>query len=141
MPDSVILWTVALQTSLSFTISWSLLKFMSIESMMLSSHLVLCLPSLLLLPSVFPTIRVFSNELAVCIRWPKYWRLRFSISPSHEYSGPLYMLFVGHSVLGNYWKSEPLVNEPDAVYAVRIWSPQVNSLYFVLGQYLYGLKI
>ena len=141
MLDSVILWTVALQTSLSFTISRSLLKFMSIESMMLSSHLVLCLPSLLLLPSAFPTIRVFSSELAVCIRWPKYWRLRFSISPSHEYSGPLYMLFVGHSVLSNYWKSEPLVSEPDAVYAVRIWSPQVNSLYFVLGQYLYGLKI
>ena len=87
MPNSVILWTVALQTSPSFTVSRSLLKFMSIESMMLSSHLVLCLLSLLLLTSAFPTIRVFSNELAVCIRWPKYWRLSFSSSPFNDYSG------------------------------------------------------
>ena len=63
-------WTVALQASLSFTISWSLLKFMSIESVMSSNHLILCHP-LLLLPSVFPSIRVFSNESALCIRWPK----------------------------------------------------------------------
>ena len=76
--------TVARQAFLSFTISYSLLKFMSIESAMLSNHLMLCRP-LLLLPSIFPSIRVFSNELALCIRWPKYWS--FSISPSNEYSG------------------------------------------------------
>ena len=77
-------WTAACQGSLSFTISWSLLKLMSIESVMLSNHLILCHP-LLLLPSIFPSIRVFSNELALRIRWPKYWT--FSISPSNEYSG------------------------------------------------------
>ena len=81
-------WTAACQASLSFTVSWSLLKFMSIESVMLSNHLVLCHP-LLLLPSTFPSIRVFSNELALHIRWPKYWSFSFSISitPSSEYSG------------------------------------------------------
>jgi len=79
-------WTAACQASLSFTISWSLLKLMSIESVMLPNHLILCRP-LLLLPSVFPSIKVFSNELALCIRWPKYWSFNFSISPSNEYSG------------------------------------------------------
>ena len=69
--------------SLSFSVSWSLLRFMFIESVMLSNHLILCCP-LLLLPSVFPNIRVFTDQLAVCIRWPKYWN--FSISPSNEYS-------------------------------------------------------
>ena len=78
-------WTAACQAFLSFTISWSLLKFMSIELMMPSNHLILC-HSLLLLPSIFPSIRVFSNELALCIRWPKYWTFSFSISPSNEYS-------------------------------------------------------
>ena len=75
-------WTAARQASLSSTISWSLLKFMSIEPVMLSNHLILCRP-FLLLPSVFPSIRVFSNELALCMRWPKYWS--FSFSPSSEY--------------------------------------------------------
>ena len=70
---------------MSFTISQSLLKFMSIESVMLSNHLILCCP-LLLLSSVFPSVRVFSNESALCIRWPKYWDFSFSISPSNEYS-------------------------------------------------------
>ena len=77
--------TAARQDPLSFTISWSLLKFMSIGSVMLSNHLILCSP-LVLLPSIFPIIRIFSNELTLCIRWPKYWRLSFSISPSSEYS-------------------------------------------------------
>ena len=79
-------WTAACQTSLSFTISWSLLKLMSVESMMPSNHLILCGP-LFLLPLIFPSIRVFSNESALCIRWPKYWSFSFSISPSNEYSG------------------------------------------------------
>ena len=70
---------------LSFTISWSLLKFMSIVSVMLSSHLILCQP-LLLLPTVFPRIRVLANMSALCIRWPKYWSFSFNISPSNEYS-------------------------------------------------------
>ena len=80
------LWMAARQTSLSFTISWNLLTFMSIESVMPSNHLILCHP-LLLLPSVFPSIKVFSNESALLIRWPKYWSFSFSISPSNEYSG------------------------------------------------------
>ena len=77
-------WIVARQASLSITNSQSWLRLMSIESVMLSSHLILCRP-LLLLPSIPPRIRVFSNESALCIRWPKYWS--FSISPSNEYSG------------------------------------------------------
>ena len=79
-------WTAACQASLSFTISQSLLKLTSTESVMPSNCLILCCP-LLLLPSLFPSIRVFSNELAPCIRWPKYWSFSFSISPSSEYSG------------------------------------------------------
>ena len=82
--DSVTPWTAAQQASLSFTVSWNLL--VSIELVMLSNHLIFCCPLLLLL-SVFPSIRVFYNELALCIRWPKYWSFGFSISPSNEYSG------------------------------------------------------
>ena len=84
--DSATPWTTACQASLSFTIYQSLLKFMSTESVMPSKHLVLCHP-LLLPPSVFPSIRVFSNESVLQIRWPKYWSFSFSISPSNEYSG------------------------------------------------------
>ena len=79
-------WTAACQASLSITNSWSLLKLMSIESVMPFNHLILCCP-LLLLPSIFPSIRVFSNESVLHIRWPKYWSFRVSISPSNEYSG------------------------------------------------------
>ena len=79
-------WTAAHQASMSFTISWSLLKLMSIESVMPSNHLILCCP-LLLLPSIFPSNRVFSHESALCIKWPKFWSFSFSISPSSEYSG------------------------------------------------------
>ena len=79
-------WTAARQASLSFTISRSLLKLMSMESVMPSNHLILCRP-LLLLPSIFPRIKVFSNESALCISWLKYWSFIFSISPSNEYSG------------------------------------------------------
>ena len=79
-------WTAVLQASLSFTIYRSLLKFISIESVMPFNHLILCCP-LLLLPSIFPSIRVFSNESTLRIRWPKYWSFSFSISPSNEYSG------------------------------------------------------
>ena len=80
-------WTAACQASLSITNSWSLLKLMSIKSVMPFNHLILCHP-LLLLPSVFPSIRVFSNESVLWIRWPKYWSFfSFSISPSNEYLG------------------------------------------------------
>ena len=82
---TLIPWTTARQAPLSFTISWSLLKLMSIESVMPSNHLILCHP--LLLPSIFASIRVFSPESVLPIRWPKYWSFSFSISPSSEYSG------------------------------------------------------
>ena len=79
-------WTTPRQASLSFTISQSLLKLMSIESVMPSNHFILCHP-LLLLPSIFPNIKVLSSELALHIRWPKYWKFSSSVSPSNEYSG------------------------------------------------------
>ena len=78
-------WTAARQASLSLIISWSLPKFMSIESVMPSNYLTFCLP--LLLPSIFPSIKVFSSESALCITWPKCWSFSFSIRPSKEYSG------------------------------------------------------
>ena len=79
-------WTAAHQASLSITNSWSLLKLMSIELVMPSNHFILCCP-LFLLPSIFPSIRVFSNESVLSIKWPKYWSFSFSISPANEYSG------------------------------------------------------
>ena len=85
-PTFVTPWTAGPHASLSITNSWSLLKLMSIESVMPSNHLILC-HSLLLLPSIFPSISVFSNKSVLCIRWPKYWSFSFSISPSNEYSG------------------------------------------------------
>ena len=78
-------WTAAHQASLSITNSWSLHRLMSIESVMTSNPLILCQP--LLLPSIFPSIRIFSNESALCIMWPKYWSFNLSISPSSEHSG------------------------------------------------------
>ena len=82
----VTLWTVAHQTSPSVTSSWSLLRLIFIELVMPSNCLILCRP-LLLLPSIFPSIRVFSSESVLCIRWPKNWSFSFSISPFNEYSG------------------------------------------------------
>ena len=87
MSDSATPWTTACQATLSITNSyWSLLKLTSIKSMMPSNHLILCRP-LLLLPSIFPSTRVFSNESALHIKWPKYWSFSFNISPSNEHSG------------------------------------------------------
>ena len=86
MPDSATPWTASCQASLSFTNSRSLLKLMSIELVIPSNHLILCHP-LLLLPSILPSLRVFSNESVLHIRWPKYWSFSFSINPSNDYSG------------------------------------------------------
>ena len=86
MSNSVTPWTAACQASLSFTIFQSMLRLMSIELVIPSNHLTLC-PRLRLLPSIFPTIIVYFNESALCIRWPKYWSFSFRISPSNEYSG------------------------------------------------------
>ena len=82
----VIPWILAVQASLSFTISWSLFKLTSIDSVMPSNHLILCYP-LRLLPPIFPSIRIFTNESALCIMWQKYWSFSFRISPSNEYLG------------------------------------------------------
>ena len=84
-------WIAAHQASLSITNSWSLLKLMSIESVMPSNHLILSCP-LLLPPSIYPSIRVFSSESVLCIRWPEYWSFSFSVSPSNEYSGLIFPL-------------------------------------------------
>ena len=86
MSDSVTPWTAVHQASLSITSSWRLFKLMSIESVMPSNHFILSYP-LILLPSIFPSIRVFSSESVLCIRWSKYWSFSFSIGPSNEYSG------------------------------------------------------
>ena len=90
-------WTAARQASLSIANSWSLLKLMSMESIMASNHLILCHPLLLPL-SIFPSIRVFSNESVLLIRWPKYWSFSFNISPSNEYSGLIsFRMYLTHS--------------------------------------------
>jgi len=86
LSNSSIPWTAARQASLSISNSWSLLKLMSIESVMPSNHLILCCP-LLLLPSIFPNISIFSDESVLPIRWPKHWSFSFSISPSNEHPG------------------------------------------------------
>ena len=92
-------WSAACQVSLFFTVSWNLLKLMSTESVMPSKHLALCLP-LLLLPSIFPSIRVFSNESALCIRWPKYWSFEVSASATSDCSiGISYSLFLKSAIL------------------------------------------
>ena len=99
-------WTAAHQASLSFTISWSLLKLMSTESVMPSNHLILHHP-FLLLPSIFPSIRVFSNELALCVKWPKYWS--FSISPPNEYSGLISFRIDWFDLLAVQWTLKSLL--------------------------------
>ena len=96
--NSVTPWTAARQTSPSFTISQSLLKLTSIELVMPSNCLILCRP-LLLPPSIFPSIRVFSNESALCMRWPKYWSFSFSISPSNEHPGLISFRIDGFDLL------------------------------------------
>ena len=126
-------WTAGHQASLSFTIYWSLLKLMSIESVVLSSHLVLCCP-LLLLPSVFPSIRVFSSESALCIRWPKYQSI--SISHSSEYSGLISfrmgwfdLLAVQGTLKGllQHHSSEPSILPCSACFMVQLSHPYMTS--------------
>ena len=97
--------TAARQASLSFTTSLSLLKVMSMESVMPANHL--CRP--LLLPSIFPSMRIFSSELAFCIRWPKYWRFSFSISPSNEYSGLIFFRIDRFDLLAVQWTLKSLL--------------------------------
>ena len=133
----VIPWTAACQASLLFIICWSSLKFMSIESMMLSNHLILC-HSLLLLPSIFSSIRVFCNVLVLSISWPKYWSFNFSINPSNEYSGLISFRidwFDLHAVqeslksLLQYHSLKTLILSPSSFFMV-----QLSELYMTTGK-------
>ena len=138
-------WTAAHQASLSLHISWCLLKLMSIELVMPSNHLILCHP--LLLPSIFPSCRVFPNELAPLIRWPNYWRFSFSLSPSNEYSGlissridqfdllavqgTLKSLLQHHnSKASSLWHSTFFAAQLSHLYITAEWEPQHNSIIF-----------
>ena len=139
-------WIASNQPSLSLFISWSLPKFLSIESVMLSNHLFLCHP-LLLLPSVFPSMRVFSNELALCVWWPKYWSFSLNISPSTDYSGLISLLSKGvsgvssttvqkhqfFSALSSLWSSSHICTRLlEKIIALTIWTfvGKVMSLVF-----------
>ena len=128
-------WTVAHQASLSISNSWSLLKLKSIVSVMASNHLILCRP-LLLPPSIFPSIRVFSSELVLHIRWPKYWSFSFSISPSNEYlglvsftMGRLELLAVQGTLksLLQYHSSKPSILWCLALFVVQFSNPYMTT--------------
>ena len=128
-------WTAARQASLSFTTPHSLLKLMSIELVMPSKHFGLCHP-LLLLPSLFPSLRVFSNELTLCIRWPKYWSFSFSISHSNEYSGLIsfridwFDLFVVQGTLKSFLQhhsSEASILRRSAFFIVQLSHPYMAT--------------
>ena len=128
-------WTAAGQASLSITNSQSLLKLMSIELVMPSNHLILCHP-LLLLPSVFPSTRVFFNESVLCIRWPKYWSFSFSFSPFNEYSGLisfridwLYLLAVQGTLksLLQHHSSKASILQCSALFIVQLSHPYMTT--------------
>ena len=128
-------WTAAYQASLSFTISRSLLKLMFIESVMPSNHLILCRP-LLLLPSIFPSIMVFSNQSALRIRWPKYWSFSFNISPSSEYSGMISFRFDWFDLLAvqgtlksllQHCSSKASIFQLSAFFVVQLSHPYVTT--------------
>ena len=128
-------WTAACQASLSITNSQNLLRLMSIESVMPSNHLILCRP-LLLLPSLFLSSGVFSNESVLCIRWPKYWSFSFSISPSNEYSGlisfrmdwfdPLAVQGIVKSLLQHY-TSKASILPHSAFFMVQLSHPYMTT--------------
>ena len=128
-------WTTARQASLSITNTQSSPKLMSIESVMPSSHLILFLP-LLLLPSIFPSIRVFSNESALCIRWPKHWSFSLSISPSSEHPGLIFFRMDWLDLLAvqrtrksllQHHSSKALILRCSAFFTVRLWHPYVTT--------------
>ena len=129
-------WTAAHQASLSFTIFWSLPKFMSIESVLPSNHLILCHP-LLLLPSVFLSIRVFSNESSLHIRWPKYWSFSFSINPSNEYSGLIFFRIDRFDLLAVQGTLKSLLqyhNSKASILQCSFFTVQVPHSYLITGK-------
>ena len=130
--DSAHPWTAARKASLSITNSRSLLKLMSIESVIPSNHLILCHP-LLLLPSIFPCIRVFTNESVLRIRWPKYWCFSFKINPSNEYSGPLSLRIDCFDLLA-VWDSQessptPQFKSINSLVLNFLYSPTLTSIH------------
>ena len=130
MSDSVTLWTAARQASLSITNSGGLLKLMSIDSVMPSNHLILCHSPLL--PSVFPSIRVFSDESVLQIRWPKYWSFSFKISPSSGYSGLISFGWTGWISLqskGHQKSSTPHFKSISSSVLNFLYSPMLTSIY------------
>ena len=125
---SVTSWTAVHQVSLSITNSQSLLKLMSIESVMPSNHLILCHP--LLLPfTIFPSIRVFSNESDLHMRWPKYWSFNFSISPSNEYSGLISFKIDWFDLLAVQWTLKNLLRHHQLFSAQLFYSPTLTSIH------------
>ena len=131
------LWTAALQAFLSITNSRSLLKLMSIKSLMPSNHLILCCP-LLLPPPIFPSIRVFSNESALCIRWPKYWSFSFSISPFNEYSGLISFRMDWLDLLAVQWTLNSLLqghsSKASILWHSRFFIVQLSYPYMTTGK-------
>ena len=137
MSDSVTPWTAAQQASLCITNSQSFLKLISIESVMPSNHLILCRPLLLLPPSIFPSIKVFSNEAVLCIRWPKYWSL--SISPSNEYSGLISFRIDRFDLLSVQGTLKSLLQYHHSSKASILWHSalfivQLSHLYITTGK-------
>ena len=112
-------WSTAWWASLSFTISWSLLKLMSVEWVVPSNHLILCHP-LLLLPSIFPSIRIFSNESFLCMRWPKYWSFSFNISPSNEHPGLISLQSKGFKSLLQHHSSKASILQCSAFFLIQL---------------------
>ena len=130
-------WTAAHQASLSNTITGSFLKLMSIELVMSSNHLILCCP-LLFLPSIFPSIRVFSNESVLCIRWPKYWSFSFSISSFNEYSGLISFRIDWFDLLAVQGTLKSLIQHHSSKTSV-LWCSaflmvQLSHLYMTIGK-------
>ena len=128
-------WTAAHQASLSITNSWSLPKLTSIQLVMPSNHLILCLP-LLFLPSIFPSIKVFSNESALCIRWPKYWSFSFNISPSNEHPGLISLRIDWLDLLEvqgtlksllQHHSSKASILQPSAFFIVQLSHPHMTT--------------
>ena len=130
-------WTAARHASLSFTISWHLLKLMPTESVMPFNHLILCHP-LLLLPSIFPSIRVFPNESTLCIRWPKYWSFNFSTSPSNEYSGLISLRIDWFNLLAVQGSLESLLqhhsSKASILWPSAFFMVQLSRLYMTGGK-------
>ena len=129
-------WTAACQASLSFTISWSLLRLMSFELVMPLNHLILY-RSLLLLPSLFPSIRVFASESALCITWSKYWSFSFSISPSNEYLGLIFFrmdCFDLLAVQGTFKVFTTTSFKASVLWHSDLFMIQISHLYMTIGK-------